>query len=49
LSQKSHTKSLKFHGKEEGDTDVSYFQDEDEIATFLRLFIQRGVARNVMH
>ena len=49
LSQKSHTNALKFNCKDDNDIDISYLQDEDEIATFLRLFIQRGVARNVMH
>jgi hypothetical protein len=28
LSQKSHTSAFKFHGKDEGDTDTSYLQDE---------------------
>jgi len=28
LMQKSHTNTLKFHGKDESDKDISYLQDE---------------------
>ncbi len=49
LSQKSHTNALKFNCKDDSDIDISYLQDEDEIAAFLSLFIKRGIARNVMH
>ncbi len=49
LSQKSHINALKYNCKDDNDTDIPYLQDEDEIATFLRLFIKRGIARNVMH
>ncbi len=49
FSQKYHTNALKFNFKDDNYTDIPYLQDEDEIATFLRLFIKRGVARNVMY